>query len=59
MVTIDYVAAGNDKMDPFERKISSNSSMVPLRDAIVQYIKDKSLEGKHLNSKIDGRICFK
>lgn len=59
VVTIDYVAAGNDKMDPFERKISSNSSMVPLRDAIVQYIKDKSLEGKHLNSKIDGRICFK
>lgn len=59
VVTIDYVAAGNDKMAPFERAISNVASMVPLRDAIVQYIKDKSLEGKHLNSKIDGRICFK
>lgn len=57
VATIDFVADGNDDMTPLTKAINRYDSEITLRDAMVQYTKDMTSQGKQLQSRIDGRIC--
>ena len=56
VVTIDYVAEGNDGMPQFKNAISVTYVDVIERDAMIAYIKELTAAGKHIRAKIDGRI---
>ncbi len=56
VVTIDYVAEGNDGMPQFKNAISVTHSDIFERDAMINYIKKLTAAGKHIRAKIDGRI---
>ena len=56
VVTIDYVAEGNDGMPQFKNAISVTYVDVIERDAMIAYIKQLTAAGKHIRAKIDGRI---
>lgn len=55
IVTIDYLANGGDKMDFLKGK-KQNLSGVLFRDAILQYIKQETLNGHTISAQKDGRI---
>ena len=56
IVTIDFVAEGNDNMRVLQNALSRTDSDVKERDAFVDYVKKLTGEGRHLSAKIDGRI---
>lgn len=56
IVTLDYLADGNDSMDAFKEAIKSVNTNITLRDMMMDYVKEQTRQGKELNSKIDGRI---
>ncbi len=56
IVTIDYLAEGNDGMAAFRNGKNVENTGITLRDVMINYIKDQTRMGNSISSKIDGRI---
>lgn len=59
IVTLDYLAEGNDNMNALLNAISSNNTGVTLRDIMIDWVKEQSRMGNDIESSIDGRIIIK
>lgn len=59
IVTLDYLADGNDGMEAFKKAISVEYPGIILRDYMMDYVKKQTAEGKVVSSKLDGRIVVK
>lgn len=58
VVTVDYLAEGNDNMAAFRNAISSNYTGVTLRDVMIDWVKEQTRQGKEVDSVLDGRITI-
>lgn len=59
IVTLDYVAQGNDKMAAFKMKTDVNSPQDEqnnIRYIIMDYFREKMAQGKKVSQQIEGRI---
>jgi len=56
VVTLDYLAEGNDGMAPLKKAVQSIASGTTLRDVMLDYIKSETKEGHEIVSKLDGRV---
>jgi 2',3'-cyclic-nucleotide 2'-phosphodiesterase (5'-nucleotidase family) len=56
IVTIDYLAEGNDAMDALKNAESVTQAGITLRDYMMDYIKEEAQAGRSISSKTDGRI---
>lgn len=59
IITLDYLADGNDGMDAFKKSVSIYKPGIILRDYMLDYVKKQTSEGKNISSKLDGRITVK
>ena len=58
VVTIDYLADGNDSMAAFKDAVSMHDTGITLRDIIIDYVREQTAKGKIISSKLDGRITI-
>ena len=58
IVTLDYLAEGNDNMNAFLNAISINNTGVTLRDIMIDWVKEQTRMGNEIESAIDGRIII-
>ncbi len=58
IVTLDYLADGNNGMDAFLDAVEINNTGITLRDMMIKYVKEQTNDGKVLSSKNDGRIII-
>ncbi|MBR6287529.1 MAG: 5'-nucleotidase C-terminal domain-containing protein [Bacteroidaceae bacterium] len=59
VATIDYLAEGNDKLYSFKKSVKvDRPEGALLRDIVIEYIKQKTREGKEITSKIDSRLTI-
>ena len=58
IATLDYLADGNNGMDAFLNASEISDTGITLRDIMIDYVKEKTSEGKKLSSKNDGRITI-
>jgi 2',3'-cyclic-nucleotide 2'-phosphodiesterase (5'-nucleotidase family) len=56
IVTLDYLAEGNDGMDALKNAISVEQTGITLRDYILDNIRKLEVQGQKLSSSLDGRI---
>lgn len=56
IVTLDYLADGNDGMSAFKKAVSVYKPGIILRDYMLGYVKKQTEQGKSISSKLDGRI---
>jgi 2',3'-cyclic-nucleotide 2'-phosphodiesterase (5'-nucleotidase family) len=58
IVTLDYLAEGNDNMGAFRNALSRVDTGVTLRDVMIEYVKEQTRQGKEIVSSLDGRIVI-
>jgi len=58
IVTLDYLAEGNDNMSAFRNAISVNNTGITLRDIMIEWVKEQTRMGKEIESVVDGRITI-
>jgi len=58
IVTLDYLAEGNDGMEALKNALSTEKTGIILRDYMMDYVKRQTEEGKAVSSKLDGRITI-
>lgn len=58
IATIDYLADGNDGMDAMKNAVERENLDILLRDATIEYIKDKTSRGEAVSSRLDDRIVY-
>jgi 2',3'-cyclic-nucleotide 2'-phosphodiesterase (5'-nucleotidase family) len=58
IVTLDYLAEGNDNMAAFRNAISSQDTGITLRDIMIDYVKEQTRRGKEVVSALDRRIVI-
>lgn len=58
IVTLDYLAEGNDGMAALKKSQSVTHTKITLRDYILDYIKGETAKGNVIDSKLDGRITI-
>ncbi len=58
IATNDYLAAGNDKMEPLAQNIKSEFTNIKIRDMLLDYIKNETAQGRKINASIEGRIAI-
>ena len=58
IVTLDYLAEGNDNMAAFRNALSRVDTGVTLRDVMIEYVKEQTRRGKEVVSALDGRIII-
>lgn len=58
IVTLDYLADGNDNMSAFRDAISSNNTGITLRDVMIDWMKEQTRRGEDIHSQLDGRIVI-
>lgn len=56
VLTSDYLAGGGDGINSFKNPLSRKVLGLKVRDALIQYIKLKELEGKNISSALNRRI---
>lgn len=57
VVTIDYLAEGNDRLDAFKKAFTKTEpENVILRDLIIDYVKQCDARGKFVDAEVEGRI---
>lgn len=56
IVTLDYLATGNDNMAAFLDALRNVNTGITLRDMMIGYVKEKTRRGEEINSILDGRI---
>jgi len=59
VVTVDYLAEGNDGMEALTQAIHYTDSNIILRDAMIEYIKKLTAENKKIHAIPDDRIEVK
>lgn len=58
IITLDYLADGNDGLEAFKNSLEVIEPGITLRDAMMQYVKDQTASGKEISSVLDGRITI-
>lgn len=58
VVTIDYLADGNDSMSAFRDAVSIRDTGITLRDIMIDYVREQTAQGKIITSQLDGRITI-
>lgn len=58
VVTLDYLADGNDGMEELRKAVSIEKTGVTLRDMMLDYVKSEAKAGRSLHSGLDGRIII-
>lgn len=58
IITLDYLADGNDGLESFKNSVEVIEPGLTLRDAMMQYVKDQTAKGKEISSVLDGRITI-
>lgn len=58
IITLDYLADGNDGLEAFKKSLEVVETGLTLRDAMMQYVKDQTTNGKEILSVLDGRISI-
>lgn len=58
IVTLDYLADGNDNMTSFRNAITSVNTGITLRDVMIDYVKEQTRQGNEIQSQLDGRITI-
>lgn len=56
VVTLDYLAEGNDHMTAFRDAISTSDTGITLRDVMINWVREQTRQGKEIESTLDGRI---
>ncbi len=56
VVTVDYLAEGNDHMGAFRNAIACIYTGITLRDVMIDWMKEQTRQGKEVDSALDGRI---
>ena len=56
IVTVNYLAEGNDGMDAFRNAISEYDTGVVLRNLIINHIKEETRQGRKIDAVLDGRV---
>lgn len=56
VVTVDYLAEGNDNMAAFRDAVAHTYTGVTLRDVMINWMKEQTRQGKVVDSVLDGRI---
>ncbi len=59
IVTLDYLADGNDNMSAFRNAINSVNTGITLRDVMIDFVKEQTRQGNEIESALDKRICVK
>jgi 2',3'-cyclic-nucleotide 2'-phosphodiesterase (5'-nucleotidase family) len=58
IVTLDYLAEGNDSMDALKEAKETEQTGIALRDVMLDYIKNETKAGHEITSQLDGRVTF-
>ena len=58
VVTLDYLADGNDNMSAMRNALSHHNTGVTLRDVMIDYVKKETRRGNPIRSYLDGRITI-
>ncbi len=58
IVTLDYLADGNDGMEALRKAISVKKTGIVLREMMIEYAKQQSAKGERIGSQLDGRIII-
>lgn len=58
IVTIDYLADGNDNMNALRNSVKIDHTGITLRDIMINYVREQTAKDKLITSKIDGRITI-
>jgi len=56
VITLDYLAEGNDHMTAFRDAISTSDTGITLRDVMINWVREQTRQGKEIDSTLDGRI---
>lgn len=56
VLTSDYIASGGDNARGFKNPLAVKELGLKVRDALLNYIKEKEAAGQKINSRLDGRI---
>ena len=59
IVTLDYLAEGNDNMSAFRNAVTSVNTGIILRDVMIDWVQEQTRRGEEINSVVDGRIVVK
>ncbi|SDZ85509.1 5'-nucleotidase, C-terminal domain [Porphyromonadaceae bacterium NLAE-zl-C104] len=59
IVTLDYLAEGNDNMSAFRDAVSSVNTGITLRDVMIDWVKEQTRRGNEIESALDGRIVIR
>lgn len=59
IVTLDYLAEGNDNMAAFRNAVTSVNTGVTLRDVMIDWIREQTRRGNEIESTLDGRITIR
>jgi len=58
IITLDYLADGNDGMESLKNAVEVKPLGITLRDVMLQYIQEETKQGRHITSKLDNRITI-
>lgn len=58
IVTLDYLADGNDGMSAFKNALKKTDTGITLRDVMIDYVKEQTRQGSEISSKLDQRISI-
>jgi len=58
VVTLDYLADGNDGLQALKKAVETEDTGIVLRDIMLDYIKQQTSEGKMITSHLDNRITI-
>jgi 2',3'-cyclic-nucleotide 2'-phosphodiesterase (5'-nucleotidase family) len=56
IVTLDYLADGNNGMSAFKNAVKLTNTGITLRDIMIDYVREQTRQGKEITSQLDGRI---
>jgi len=56
IVTLDYLAGGNDNMNAFLNAVSVTDTGITLRDIMIDWVREQTRQGNEIKSVLDGRI---
>ena len=56
IVTLDYLAGGNDSMNAFRNAVTVTDTGVTLRDIMINWVREQARQGNDIKSILDGRI---
>lgn len=56
VVTLDYLAEGNDNMGAFRNAVAHTNTGITLRDVMIDWVREQARQGREVDSALDGRI---